>query len=90
MKASQILLAAATAIGGAQACIRFHTVSTNNPLFGDGLRVQIWDNDDFYEAQDQSKRGASADTHWTFDFGAGHHAEFWNNGKAGRVWLDST
>lgn len=89
MKVVQLLAAAVTAIGSAQACIRIHSVMTNNPLFGDGLRVQIWDNNDFYEVQDQTKRGASADTRWTFDFGAGHHVEMSNNGKAGRVWLDS-
>lgn len=90
MKVAQLLAVAVTAISSAQACIRIHSVMTYNPLFGDGLRVQIWDNDDFYEVQDQGKRGANGDTHWNFDFGAGHHVEMWNNGKSGRIWLDST
>jgi len=60
-----------------------------NPLFGDFMRVQIWDNDDFYEVQSQRHDGANSERHWTFNFGGGHHVEVWNNGKSGRVWLDS-
>ena len=90
MKFIQSLVAAAALITGAQACIRTHVTANYNPLFGDSMRVQIWDNDDFYEVQGQGKKGANSETHWRFDFGAGHHVEVWSDGKAGRVWLDST
>lgn len=74
-----------------QACVRIHTVSRNNPLFGDGMRVQIWDNDDFYEVQSQSVGPfkASGDKHWYFTFGNGHHVDVWDNGRSAHLALDS-
>jgi len=85
----QSLTVAASVVSGVQACIRIHATSNYNPLFGDSMRVQIWDNDDFYEVQGQGKKGANSDTHWTYNFGAGHHVEMWDDGRAGRIWLDS-
>ncbi|KAL5324019.1 hypothetical protein ACEPPN_008562 [Leptodophora sp. 'Broadleaf-Isolate-01'] len=91
MKFSKAIAAAALLLTtSVEACIRVHVVQNNHPLFGDGMRVQIWDNDDFYEVQGQGKKGASGDTHWGFQFGAGHYVELWRNGKEGFVALQST
>jgi len=72
-------------VAAVQACIRLHVVTSYNPTVGDGMRVQIWDNNDFYETQSQQKTAANGETHWQFAFGRGHYVELWDNGKAGFV-----
>ncbi|KAF4556538.1 Hypothetical protein D9617_1g084160 [Elsinoe fawcettii] len=87
MKFTTPLLAAAMLASSVQACIRLHVVTAYNPTQGDGMRVQIWDNNDFYDVQSQNHDGANGDTHWQFAFGNGHYVELWDNGKAGFVSL---
>lgn len=87
MKFASPLLAAAMLAPIVQACIRLHVVAVYNPTSGDGMRVQIWDNNDFYESQYQSKVGPNGETHWQFAFGNGHYVELWDNGKTGFVSL---
>lgn len=90
MKFTTPLLAAAMLASSVQACIRVHVIAAYNPTVGDGMRVQIWDNDDFYEVQRQSKTGPNAETHWQFAFGNGHFVELWDNGRTGFVSLPGT
>lgn len=85
MKFTTPLLAAAMLLSSAQACIRLHVITAYNPLQGDGMRVQLWDNNDYYDVTRQGKTGANGDTHWQFNFREGYYAELWDNGKAGFV-----
>lgn len=88
MKFTTPLLALAALATSVQACIRLHVNQGNVPFKDDGMRVQLWDNNDFYETQRQSKAGASGDDHWYFEFGNGHYkVDLWNNGKEGTVTL---
>ncbi|KAL2073123.1 hypothetical protein VTL71DRAFT_10447 [Oculimacula yallundae] len=88
MKFTTPLLALATLATSAQACIRIHVVQGNAPFEDDGMRIQLWDNDAFYETQRQTKGSASADDHWYFSLGGGHYnVDLWNNGKEGTVTL---
>ena len=49
------------------------------------MRVQLWDNEFYYDFQRQSKSGANRDTHWQFNFKDGYFAELWDNGYAGFI-----
>jgi hypothetical protein len=62
---------------------------TGYGVTGDGMGVQIWDNDDFYEYKSVGKKGANRDTHWSFQFGNGHYVELWDEGRKGFVSLSS-
>ncbi|KAK4233228.1 hypothetical protein C8A03DRAFT_39082, partial [Achaetomium macrosporum] len=69
---------------GVQGCIRLHVINTNNFLTGDTMRVQLWDNNDFYCEVSPGKRGADGDTRWVMDCPNGdYHIELWNDGRQG-------
>lgn len=87
MKFTTPLLAAAMLASSVQACIRLHVNTVYNPTVGDGMRVQIWDNGDYYDVQRQGKTGANGETHWQFAFKNGYFAELWDNGKSGFISL---
>jgi hypothetical protein len=89
MKLTTPFLAAAMLASSVQACIRIHTLMAYNPQrsLEDSMKVQIWDNDNFYEVQRQVKFAANRDTHWQFAFGNGHYVELWDDGKVGFVSL---
>lgn len=89
MKLATPILSAVMLASSVQACIRLHVIARYNPLIsnGDSMRVQIWDNNDFYEVQSQSKQGANAETRWGFAFGNGHYVELDRSGKGGFVSL---
>ena len=67
MRFFQPLTAAAVFVSGTQACIRLHVINHFHPLFGDGIHIQLWDNNSFYCEMDKSMKGASGDTHWKLE-----------------------
>ena len=75
-----------------QACIRVHVVAVYNPTSpsGDGMRIQVWDNNDYYDVQSQSQKGAGGDTVWYFLLKNNYYVEIHNNGHSGRIALPST
>ncbi|KAH8898885.1 hypothetical protein GQ53DRAFT_817114 [Thozetella sp. PMI_491] len=86
MKFSQALTVPALLAVSIQACIRLHVRQVNNPIIGDGIGVQLWDNNDFYCKVSQNHAGASSDTHWIMDCPNGpYHIDLWDNGRAGRI-----
>lgn len=71
---------------GTHACIRVHVDATYHPLFGDGVSVKLYDNNDFYCEAHTGKKGANSETHWNLDCPNGpYHIELWSDGKAGRI-----
>jgi hypothetical protein len=85
MKITTPLLAAAMIFSSAQACIRLHVNAGYSPLSEDGMRVQIWDNNDYYDIARVGHDGANGNTHFQFNFKNGYYAELWDNGRAGFV-----
>ncbi|KAF7537290.1 hypothetical protein G7054_g3837 [Neopestalotiopsis clavispora] len=82
----QLLTALAVFAAGAEACIRVHAVARYQPLWGDGVSIKVYDNDDFYCEAHVSQKGANSETHWITDCPNGdYHVELWSNGKAGRI-----
>lgn len=73
---------------GTQACIRVHAYLSNDPVTGDGMTVEIYDNYDHVCSDGENKYLASGETKWEFKCGDDDRYEvhLTDNGNKGYVW----